>query len=573
MTNHPWSSAYPADIDWSADIPRRPLTAILDDSAGRHPGAVCIDFFGRHTTYRELADLVACAARGFQDLGVTRGTRVGLFLPNCPQFVIAYFGILRAGGIVVNYSPLYSEPQIRHQIEDSGTEIMVTLNLAALYPLVRRLVDGGPLKRLVVGTMPEVLPTLKSLLFPIARRKEIASVRGDGAETTFAALLRNRGDPTPVEIDPATDVAVLQYTGGTTGVPKGAMLTHGGLYANTHQAKSWFAGVESGTERMMGVLPFFHVFAMTVVMCLTLYIGGRILMHPRFQLDAVLKDIHARRPTIFPGVPAMFVAANESPLLPKLDLTSIKFCISGGAPLPVEVRERFEAVSSCKLVEGYGLTEASAAAVCNPLYSENKAASVGLPLPGTTVSIRDPEPPHEPRPTGERGEIWIRGPQVMKGYWNKAEATRAVIEDGWLRTGDIGYMDEDGYTFLVDRIKDLILVSASNVYPRNVEEAIYQHEAVAEVIVIGVPDKRLGQAVKAFVRLVEGKSVTEDDLREFLSSRLGRKELPREIEFRDSLPKTMVGKLSKKELVEEEEEKYAAANKARPKSRSKTRAS
>ena len=424
MSDPPWRAAYPPNIDWNADIPIRSMTTVIDEAARRYADAVCIDFFGRHTTYGELAALVARAAHGFQNLGVTKGTRVGLFLANVPQFVVAYYGVLRAGGVVVNYSPLYSEPQLRHQIEDSGTEIMVTLNLEALYPKVRSLVGQGPLKRLIVGTMPEVLPFPKSLLFPLARRKDIARTRGDAIETPFAELLRNGGDPAPVEIDPAADVAVLQYTGGTTGVPKGAMLTHGNLSANAHQCMLWLEGVEPGNERVMGALPFFHVFAMTVVMNLALYIGGRILMHPRFQLDAVLKDIHARRPTLVPGVPTMFAAMNQSPLLGKLDLTSIKFCLSGGAPLPTEVKERFEGLSGCKLVEGYGLTESGPVASANPLYGVNKEASVGLPFPRTMLSIRDPEPPHEPRPTGERGEVWISGPQVMAGYWNRPDETR-----------------------------------------------------------------------------------------------------------------------------------------------------
>jgi long-chain acyl-CoA synthetase len=562
MSDHPWRAAYPPNIDWNSDVPIRPLTAMIDDSAERYPDAVCIDFFGRQTTYREIAGLVARAARGFQNLGVTKGTRVGLFLANVPQFVVAYYGVLRAGGIVVNCSPLYSEPQLRHQIEDSGTEIMVTLNLSALYPKIQALANGAPLKRLVIGTMPEVLPFPKSMLFPLARRKDIARTQGGSAETTFASLLRNAGDPEPVEIDPATDTAVLQYTGGTTGVPKGAMLTHGNLYANAHQCMLWLEGVEWGRERVMGALPFFHVFAMTVVMNLALYIGGRILMHPRFHLETVLRDVHARRPTLVPGVPTMFAAMNQSPALSKLDLTSIKFCLSGGAPLPVEVKQRFEEVSACKLVEGYGLTESGPVAIANPLYGVNKVASVGVPLPRTTVSVRDPEPPHDPCPAGERGEIWIAGPQVMAGYWEKPDATDATLQGEWLRTGDIGYMDDEGYVFLVDRIKDLILVSGFSVYPRNVEEAIYQHDAVAEAIVVGVPDERQGQAVKAFVKLAEGKSLTEAALSEFLTARLGRAEVPREIEFRDTLPKTLVGKLSKKELVEEEEAKFAAARRS-----------
>lgn len=562
MFEYPWLAGYPTNIKWDAEIPVRPVTAVLTDSAARFPGHTCIDFLGKRYTYAELGLLVERAARGFQELGVKKGTRVGLFLPNCPQFVVCYFGILRAGGIVVNYSPLYAEAQLRHQIEDSGTEMMVTLDLKALYPKIRALISGSPLRKLVVGTMQEALPFPKSMLFPLLKRGDIAKTEGDALEISFAELISNVGAPAAVEIDPRNDVAVLQYTGGTTGVPKGAMLSHANLYANVHQAMHWLEGVELGRERVMGALPFFHVFAMSVVMNFTLLIGGEILMHPRFNLDAVLKDIHKKKPTLVPGVPTMFAAINQSPLLPKLDLTSIKFCISGGAPLPVEVKERFEELSLCKLVEGYGLTETSPIVLCNPLYGLNKVASVGLPMPGTVVEIRDPEHPGDLVALGERGEIHISGPQVMTGYWNKPDETAVTLVGGRLRTGDIGYMDDEGYVFLIDRIKDLILVSGFNVYPRNVEEAIYENQAVAEVIVIGIPDKISGQAVKAFVKLAEGKTLAEGELMEFLESRISRHELPREIEFRDTLPKTLVGKLSKKELVEEETAKYNAINAA-----------
>lgn len=558
MAEYPWLAGYPDGVAWDAEIAVRPMTAVIDDSAAQFPDRPCIDFLGRKFTYGELGRLVGRAARGFQNLGVKKGTRVGLFLPNCPQFVISYFGVLRAGGIVVAYSPLYSAAQLRHQIEDSGTEIIVTLDLEVLYPKIRSLVGAAPLAKLVVGTMQEVLPFPKSVLFPVLKRGDIAKTRRDDSEVSFAALIANDGEPNDVELDPERDIAVLQYTGGTTGVPKGAMLSHANLYANAQQARHWLVGVEYGRERMMGALPFFHVFAMSVVMNLALLIGGEILMHPRFNLEAVLKDIHKKRPTLVPGVPTMFAAINQSPLLPKLDLTSIKFCISGGAPLPVEVKERFETLSMCKLVEGYGLTETSPVAVCNPLYGLNKAASIGVPLPRTVVEIRDPDDPERKLGLGERGEIHVSGPQVMTGYWNQPAETAQTLRAGLLRTGDIGYMDEDGYVFLIDRIKDLILVGGFNVYPRNVEEAIYEHDAVAEVIVIGIPDEVRGQAVKAFIKLAAGKQVTAEELSEFLSERLGRHEMPKEIEFRDELPKTLVGKLSKKELVEEEQAKFAA---------------
>lgn len=550
MTEHPWLTSYPENIDWRAEIPVKPVAAILEDSAARYPDNPCLDFMGRDYTYRQIAAMADRAAAGFQKLGVRKGTRVGLFLPNCPQFVVAFFGVLKAGGTVVNFSPLYAEDEIRNQIEDSGTEIMVTLDLKALYPKIAQMVGSTSLGTLVVGTMQEVLPFPKNLLFPLVKRGDIARTSGLG-ELSFAQLIANEGHPELVEIDTG-DLAVLQYTGGTTGVPKGAMLTHANLYANTHQAMLWLEGVEWGRERMMGVLPFFHVFAMTVVMNLALYIGGLIIMHPRFELDAVLKDIDRKRPTLLPGVPTMYAAINNAPQLSNLDLTSIKFCISGGAPLPVEVRKRFEALSGCKLVEGYGLTETAPIAACNPLYGVNKAGSVGQPVPGTTIEIVDREDPGRVLPQGEKGEICLSGPQVMAGYWNRPDETGETIVEGRLHTGDIGYIDEDGYTFLIDRIKDLILVGGFNVFPRVVEEAIYQHPEVAETTVVGVDDPISGQRVKAFVKCKEGASLTEAALLEFLVPKIGKHEMPREIEFRAELPKTMVGKLSKKELVAEE---------------------
>ena len=559
MMEHAWLKTYPAAIPWDAEIPAKPLHTILFDSAARFPGNACIDFLGKRYSYAEVAALVERAAKGFQRLGVRKGTRVGLFLPNSPHSIISYYGVLRAGGIVVNYSPLYAEPQIRHQIEDSGTEIMVTLDLGLLYPKVAGMVGSTSLKRLVVGTLAEALPFPKNVLYPIARRKELWRGKRQPSDVSFAELVANDGVPDAVSIAPKHDVAVLQYTGGTTGVPKGAMLTHANLYANTHQAMLWLDGVRPGEEKMLGVLPFFHVFAMTVVMNLAIYIAGEIVVHPRFVLGDVLRDIHKKRPTLVPGVPTMFAAINQSPKVKGLDLRSIKFCISGGAPLPVEVKRAFEDLTGCKLVEGYGLTEASPVAACNPLYGVNKAASIGQPLPGTTIVVTDRDDPRRILPPGERGEICVSGPQVMAGYWSRPAETAAAIVDGRLRTGDIGTIDEDGYIFLIDRIKDLILVGGFNVYPRNVEEAIYAHPAVAEVTVIGVPDARLGQAVKAFVRCKDGMSLSEADLIEFLRARIGKHELPRQVEFRLQLPKTMVGKLSKKELVEEECAKFEAA--------------
>ena len=550
-----WAKSYPATVKWDADLPAKPLYEIFDDAMHRFGDRPCLDFLDKKYTYREVGRMIDHATAGFQALGVKKGVKVGLFLPNCPQHVVCYYAILKAGGTVVNFSPLYSENELLHQIEDSHTDIMVTLNLKVLYPKMQAMLEKSRLKKLVVGTLPEVLPFPKSLLYPLAKAKDIAKVPDDSRHVSFKELLNNDATFDTPSIDVNEDIAVLQYTGGTTGVAKGAMLTHANLYANAVQAALWFTMVEPGQERMLSVLPFFHVFAMTVCMNMSVHIGAEIIMLPRFELVPVLKVIDKKKPTMLPGVPTMYTAINNYPELSKYDLTSIKGCISGAAPMPLEVRQRFEALTGCSLVEGYGLTEASPVVCCNPLDGDNKENSVGLPMPQTRVVITDREDPHKVMPQGEIGEICIEGPQVMKGYWNRPDATKDVLIDGRLHTGDVGYLDEDGYTFIIDRIKDLILVGGFNVYPRNVEEGIYKHPAVEEVTVIGVPDEYQGQSVKAFVKLKKGENLGADQLVAFLRDHLGKHEIPRHIEFRSELPKTMVGKLSKKELVAEENAK------------------
>jgi len=555
----PWLSMYPKGVDWDAQITDGPLWDNLDSAIVRYPNQNLIDFLDRKYTFAQIGELVNKAAKGFQDLGVGKGIKVGLFLPNCPQFVICYYGVLKAGGTVVNYSPLYSEPELEHQIEDSHTDIMVTLNVEALYPKMRNLLPKTRLKKLVVGTIAEVLPFPKSLLYPLVKRKEISKIPSNDQHVWFKNLTANSGDYAPVEVDPQEDVAVLQYTGGTTGVSKGAMLTHANLLANVQQAYLWNTDLDEGNERMMAVLPFFHVFAMTSVMNLSIRAGAEMIVHPRFELEDVMRDIDKKKPTGFQGVPTMYNAMSNHPKIAEFDLSSIKACISGGAPLPVEVKAQFEGLAGCTVMEGYGLTESSPSATCNPLEGLNKAGSIGLPLPGTEIIIVDREDPHKILGIGEDGEICIRGPQVMKGYWNRPEATADTIVEDRLRTGDVGYMDEDGYTFIIDRMKDLILAGGFNVYPRVVEEACYEHPSVEEVTVIGVPDDYRGESPKAFIKLKEGtQPLDEAGLLEFLKERLGKHEIPREIEFRAELPKTLIGKLSKKELVEEERAKYEA---------------
>ena len=552
LPGHLWERGYPPEVDWNAPLPAQTLTALFDDSAARFAARPMLDFLGKRSSYGEIAALVDRAAKGFQAAGVGKGVRVGLFLPNTPYYVICYFAVLKAGGIVVNFNPLYAERELQHQIADSGVGMMVTLDLKLLYDKMARMLAESRLKRLVVCPMADILPFPKNWLFPVAKRAEVARIPADDQHLPFKRLIDNDGQPQPVAVDPATDIAVLQYTGGTTGVPKGAMLTHANLTANTEQCRLWFVGAKPGEERMLGVLPFFHVFAMTVVMNLSIRMGAEIVMLPRFNLDEVMEAIHKKRPTLFPAVPTIYTAINHHKQLEKYDLSCIRFCFSGGAPLPVEVKQAFERTTGCVLVEGYGLSESSPVATGNPMTAPGKAGSIGLPLPGTVIEIVSLEEPRRVLPPGEKGEVCIRGPQVMQGYWKKPDETAMTLVDGRLHTGDVGYMDEDGYTFIVDRIKDMILCSGFNVYPRNVEEAIYLHPAVAECVVAGLPDEYRGQTVKAYIRVDDGKTLTREELIDFLKDKLSPIEMPKVIEFRDQLPKTMIGKLSRKALLDEE---------------------
>ncbi|MDE0977295.1 MAG: long-chain fatty acid--CoA ligase [Arenicellales bacterium] len=560
-TTHPWLSNYPEGIDWSASIERRPLYETLERTAERCRDNTAIDFLDYCLSYGELLEQVNHMAKGLQLMGVTPGARVGLCLPNTPYSVICYYGALRAGATVVNYNPLYVERELAFQIDDSNTEIMITMDLEALYPKVAAMLSRTEsLKKIIVCPMAAILPKIKSVLFRLLKRKEIANIEPSEAIVHFQDLLDNDGDPSLVNVDLDNDIAVLQYTGGTTGRPKGAMLTQGNLSANVSQMLLWYVDLNPGEEKVLGVLPFFHVFAMTAVMNFAVAAGAQMILLPRYELGQTLATINKKKPTIFPAVPTIYTAINQAPDLAKYDLSAVRYCISGGAPLPLEVKETFERLTGCRLVEGYGLSETAPVATCNAMQDINKPGSIGQVVPGTEISIHDLEAPNDVVPTGERGEVWIKGPQVMKGYLNRPQETADSLREGWFRTGDVGYMDEDGHFFLVDRLKDLILCSGYNVYPRMVEEAIYLHPAVAEVTVIGIDDDYRGQSPKAFVKLKEGEKITEDEMKTFLADKLSKIEMPSRIEFRLELPKTIIGKLSKKELVAEEVEKHKGSS-------------
>jgi long-chain acyl-CoA synthetase len=555
--NWPWLKAYPPEIDWHATFPEQPLYELLENSVARFAERPCLDFLGKSYTYAEIGALVRRAAKGLTDLGVRKGVRVGLILPNTPYYVIAYYAVLEAGGIVVNFNPLYVAEEVRHLAVDSGVEIMITLDLKLIYPKVASLLGGTKLRQIVVCPMAAILPQPQSILYRLFKRGETARPPPDDAHLDFAALVANDGIFTPAPVEPQRDIAVLQYTGGTTGVPKGAALTHYNLATNAQQCLRWFPNSEPGRERVLAVLPFFHVFAMTVALNLAILSGSEITLMPRLDIKALIAAIRRKRPTTMPGVPTLFTALYTHPEMQKLDLTAMKSCISGGAPLPAEVKAKFEALAKCIVVEGYGLSETSPVATSNPLRGVNKTGSVGLPLPGTIIEILSLDDPSRILPRGERGEVAIRGPQVMQGYWQKPDDTATVLRDGRLRTGDVGYLDADGYLFLVDRIKDIIIAGGYKIYPRNVEEAIYRHPKVAECIVLGVPDAYRGETVKAYVSPLAGQHIEEEELRQFLKDKLSPIEMPKLIEFRASLPKTLIGKPSKKALLEEEARRAA----------------
>jgi len=529
-----------------------PAYQILTDMAERHPDLACLDFLGAKMTYGEVLSATRRAARGLQDLGIGPEMRVGLCLLNSPYYIIAYFATLMTGASVVNFNPLYTEAEIRAQITDSEIEVMFTLDMKQLYAKVASALHTTSLRTIVVCSLADALPPMKSILMQVFKRAEIANVATDLGHVPFALLLADGDEPQRIPIAPQTDIAVIQYTGGTTGTPKGAMLTHANISANTWQVKTWLGETEPGTERMLCVIPFFHVFSMTAAMNLGLSIGAELILVPRFELAQTLEIIHEKRPTLFPAVPTIFGAINGFAGLEQYDLTSIRYCISGGAPLPAEVKASFEEKSGCVLVEGYGLSEASPVVTCNPPHSEYRTGSIGLPLPRTEIEVRDQEHPWHVLSAGDHGELVVRGPQVMAGYWRRPDETHDVIKGGWLHTGDIGYIDEDGYVFVTDRLKDIIICSGFKVFPRQVEDALYTHPDVFEAVVIGINDEYRGEAPMAFVTLKPGAGTNEDGLMKFCHETLNPIERPVAVEIRNELPKTLIGKISKKELVAEQ---------------------
>ncbi len=526
---------------------------MLAASMGRAPDAPLIDFYGRRYSY---TDVEACARRfahALIGMGIGKGDRVGLYLPNVPHYLAAYFGTLMAGGIVVNFSPLYTAEELAHQAEDSGTRLLVTLSVKQLFNTAREVLDISCIERLIVGSLASCLPPGQRLLYRLFKTRGEADVPYDGRRILrFRAVVDNPPEQRLPMLDAEQDLALIQYTGGTTGRPKGAMLTHQNLTANARQI-NLVDPYGAQPDRIMGVLPFFHVFANASVLNRTIAHGGEIVMLPRFDAKQLLSAIARTKATSLPGVPTMFQALLDHPGLARADLSSLRVCISGGAPLSLALKERFEAATGSRLVEGYGLTESSGVVSVNPYDKPGKQGTIGQPLPGTRIKLRHRDDPRKAAPPGEPGEIAVSGPQVMRGYWHNPAADKDVFVLGYLRTGDVGTIDEDGYVSVVDRIKDMIAVGGFKVFPSQVEAVLYKHPAVREALVIGIPDAYHGELPKAFVTLrPEVEKPDGAAVMAWLNPQLGKHERVCAVDIRDSLPKTLVGKLSRKELVAEE---------------------
>ncbi len=551
----PWLKSYPKGIDWDAPLDITPVHETILKSCEKNGDKIALDFMGATTTYSSLGKQIRAMAGVLQkEYGIKKGSRVAIMLPNTPFFPIAYYAVLLVGGTVVNCNPLYTVNELSHIIGNSKAKLLITLDLEVIFSKAEKLAERGDVDKIIVGHFPNILPGLKKFLFSLLKGKELAKWRQSKYAdkiSAFEELIEKNISPNPVKFDSERDVAVQQYTGGTTGVPKGAMLSHANIAANLSQIQIWGCGVFEPPAKVIAVLPFFHIFAMTVCMNVPLSRGASVIMLPRFEMKMMLSLLKRTRADILPAVPTLTLALANEPKATRELLSSLKLVISGGAALPEETRAAFGKKSDALLAEGYGLTETSPVVCCAALNEPSKPMSIGLPVPGTEVRFVDIENPNKFMPLGEKGELVVKGKQVMLGYFDNKEATKEAFVKGWFRTGDVGYMDEDGYSFLVDRIKDLIICSGFNVYPRAIEEAIYKHDSVDEVTVIGVKDEYRGEAPVAFVKLLAGKQLSEDELKEFLKDHLSKIEMPKEIIFKDELPKTLVGKLSKKELREE----------------------
>ena len=549
----PWLRSYEPGVPEHIEYEEIIMPSVLRRTAQQYPEKTALIFQGYKMNYAQLDEMVDRMAACLAAFGVTKGDSVAILLPNLIPCVAAYYAALRLGAIVVLNNPLYSDRELEYQFSDSKSKVLVTLDLLANRMIKLR--TKTLIKQIIYTSIGDYLPFPKNILFPLVAKKNKLAASVDRALDVYPWKDRvARHDPAPPSVTIAMDdVATYQYTGGTTGVSKGVMLTHANLSKQCQQAEAWFPLFRKGEEIMLGALPFFHSFGMTTAMNFSIHMGWTDVLIPRPQPEQLLEAIRKFRPTFAPLVPTMYIGMLNHPDLKKTDVTCIKGCFSGSAPLPVEVIHEFEKATGAVIVEGFGMTETTPVTHINPFAGgARKVGSVGVPVSDTEARIVDLESGITDMPPGERGELIVRGPQVMKGYWNKPEETANTLRDGWCYTGDIAVMDEDGYFYIVDRKKDMIISGGFNVYPRDIDEVFYEHPKVQEACAIGIPDPKRGENVKVFVVLKEGQTVTKDELIEFCTTRLATHKLPTEIEFRGELPKSTVGKILRKELRTEE---------------------
>jgi len=547
-----WYRFYDEGVPFEVDQPKDTLSVRLESIARDYPEVAATEFVGARLTYRQLADHVSRFAASLSQLGVKPGDRVAIMLPNCPQTVITYYAVLSIGGVAVMTNPMYVEREMIHQFNDAGVKVLVGLD--HLFPKIDKVWKETQVEHLVITSIRDYLPFPLNLLYPLKAKKQNLNMQVpySGSIHSFKRLVKNSpGNPPRPDID-MDEVALLQYTGGTTGVAKGVMLTHSNLAVNVAQITTWLTDIKRGHERFLCVVPIFHVLGMTAVMNWPVWLGCTMILVPRFEIKDFLKTITKTRPTIAILVPTILTAMVNYPEISKYDISSINYVVSGSAPLPVEIMNRFEKLTGSVILEGYGLTESSPVTHVNPVKSKRKAGSIGIAIPSTDARIVDLETGTEEQQVGQPGELVIKGPQVMKGYWNMDDETAYTVRDGWLYTGDIAHMDEDGYVFIVDRKKDMIIAGGYNIYPRDIDEVLYEHPKVADAVTIGVPDEYRGETVKVFVVVKPGETLTEKEIIAHCKERLAAYKVPRMVEFRDELPKTMVGKVLRKELRAEE---------------------
>jgi len=549
----PWFGNYPDGVPQTMKYEDMTLPEAFRRSAEKFPNNPAITFLGKVISYRELADLVDRLAASLSEMGVKKGSRVATLLPNVPQMVIAYYAALSLGASMVLNNPLYTDRELEHQLNDSESEFLVTLDLLA--PRMIALKPKTGVKEIIVCHINDYLPFPKKQLFPIVKKEMFRKIEKQANVYEFLDLVKKSG-PKPKMADISfEDLACFQYTGGTTGVSKGVLLTHGNLSKNVQQISAWFPGFNPGDESIVGALPFFHSFGMTTVMNFALWNGWNMIPIPRPEPQAILEALDTYKPTFMPAVPTMYVGMLRHPDFKKYDVTSLKGCFSGAAPLPLEVIREFEEATGSQICEGYGLSETSPVATINPFGGQTKVGSIGLPITDTEIRIVDVDKGTKDMPVGESGEVVIRGPQVTSGYYKRPDETKEAVRKGWLYTGDVGVMDEEGYFYIVDRKKDMIIAGGYNIYPRDIDEVLFEHPKVAEACAIGVPHDYRGETVKAYVVLKPGETATEEEMIAYCKEKLAAYKVPKIVEFIDDLPKSAVGKILRKELRAMEEEK------------------